>query len=109
MKQTRLKLATKSMSQPPPPRPFSYQPLAHRDNQAFPCLIITINDTCTSDVPLIITISDTSKNQHKSLDSDDHINVSRLIVCLEPLMSRSHVHLQWTEVREPAPNSMHRV
>ena len=32
------------------------------DSQAFPYFIITINDTCTCDVDLIITMSDTSKN-----------------------------------------------
>ena len=36
------------------------------DNQLETCLIITINDTCTCDLPLSITISDTSKNQPKS-------------------------------------------
>jgi len=34
-----------------------------RDNQSETCLIITINDTSTCDLPLIITISDTCKNQ----------------------------------------------
>ena len=43
------------------------------DNQAETCLIITINDTCTCDLPLMITISDTSKNQPKRLDSDNQI------------------------------------
>ncbi len=46
------------------------------------CLIITINYTSTCDLLLIITISDTSKKQPKSLDSDDQINLSRLIVNL---------------------------
>jgi len=53
------------------------------DNHGGTCLIITINDTCTCDLPLIITISDTSKNQPKRLvDSDNQINLSILIVTL---------------------------
>ena len=43
------------------------------------CLMITINDTCTCDFLLVITIRKTSKNQPKRLDSDNHIKVSRLI------------------------------
>jgi hypothetical protein len=43
------------------------------------CLIITINDTSIGNLPLIITISDTCKNQPKRLDSDNTINLSRLI------------------------------
>jgi hypothetical protein len=39
------------------------------DNQAQTCLIITI-------LPLIITISDTSKNQPKTIDCDNTINLS---------------------------------
>ena len=54
------------------------------DNQAQTCLIITINDTSTGDLPLIITISDTCKNQPKRLDFDNTINLSSLIVSLEP-------------------------
>jgi hypothetical protein len=54
------------------------------DNQAQTCLIITINDTSTGDLPLIITISDTCKNQSKRLDFDSTINLSRLIVSLAP-------------------------
>ncbi len=46
-------------------------------------LIITINDSSIGDLPLIITISDTSKNQPKRLDSDNTINLSSLIVNLE--------------------------
>jgi hypothetical protein len=53
------------------------------DNQAQTCLIITINDTSTGDLPLIITISDTCKNQPKTLDFDNTINLSSLIVSLE--------------------------
>ncbi len=53
------------------------------DNQAETCLIITINDTSIKDLPLIITISDTCKNQPKRLDSDNTINLSSLIVSLE--------------------------
>ncbi len=41
------------------------------DNQAQTCLIITINDTSIGDLPLIITISDTCKNQPKRLASDN--------------------------------------
>ena len=52
------------------------------DNQAETCLIITINDTSIGDLPLIITISDTCKNQSKRLDSDNTINLSSLIVIL---------------------------
>jgi len=53
------------------------------DNQAQTCLIITINDTSTGDLPLIITISDTCKNQPKRLDFDNTINLSSLIVILD--------------------------
>jgi hypothetical protein len=52
------------------------------DNQAQTCLIITINDTSTGDLPLIITISDTCKNQPKRLDFDSTINQSSLMVSL---------------------------
>jgi hypothetical protein len=52
------------------------------DNQDETCLIITINDTSIGDLPLIITISDTCKNQPKRLDSDNTINLSSLIVSL---------------------------
>ena len=52
------------------------------DNQAQTCLIITINDTSTGDLPLIITISDTCKNQPNRLDFDNTINLSNLIVNL---------------------------
>jgi hypothetical protein len=52
------------------------------DNQAQTSLIITINDTSIGDPPLIITISDTWKNQPKKLDSDNTINLSSLIVSL---------------------------
>ena len=40
------------------------------------------NDTSIGDLPLIITISDTCKNQPKSLDFDNTINLSSLIVNL---------------------------
>jgi hypothetical protein len=55
------------------------------DTQEETSLIITINDTCTCDLPLItmITISDTSKNQTKRLDSGNQINLSSLIVSLD--------------------------
>jgi hypothetical protein len=52
------------------------------DYQDQTCLIITINDTSTGDLPLIITISDTCKNQPKRLDFDNTINLSSLIVSL---------------------------
>ena len=52
------------------------------DNQAQTWLIITINDTSTGDLPLIITISDTCKNQTKRLDFDNTINLSSVIVSL---------------------------
>ena len=52
------------------------------DNQAQTWLIITINDTSIGDLPLIITISDTCKNQPKRLDFDNTINLSSLIVNL---------------------------
>ncbi len=52
------------------------------DNQAQTCLIITINDTSTGDLPLIITISVTCKNQPKRFDFDNTINLSSLIVSL---------------------------
>ncbi len=55
------------------------------DHQAQTCLIITINDTSTGDLPLIITISDTCKNQPKILDFDNTINLSSLIVILGAL------------------------
>jgi hypothetical protein len=52
------------------------------DNQGQTWLIITINDTSIGDLPLIITISDTCKNQPKRLDFDNTINLSSLIVIL---------------------------
>ena len=52
------------------------------NNQAETCLIITINDTSIGDLPLIITISDTCKNNPKRLDFDNTINLSSLIVSL---------------------------
>jgi hypothetical protein len=52
------------------------------DNQAQTSLITTINDTSTGDLPLIITISDTCKNQTKKLDFDNTINLSNLIVSI---------------------------
>ena len=45
-------------------------------------LIITINDTSNGDLPLIVTISDTSKNHPKRFDFDNTINLSTLIVSL---------------------------
>ena len=51
-------------------------------NQAETYLIIMINDTSIGDLPLIITISDTCKNQPKRLDFDNTINLSSLIVIL---------------------------
>jgi hypothetical protein len=53
------------------------------DNQPQTWLIITINDTSIGDLPLIITISDTCKNQPKRLDFDNTINLSSLIVILD--------------------------
>jgi hypothetical protein len=53
------------------------------DNQAETCLIITINYTFIGDLPLIVTVSDTCKNQPKRLDFDNTINLSSLIVNLE--------------------------
>jgi hypothetical protein len=53
------------------------------DNQAQTWLIITISDTSIGDLPLIITISDTCKNQPKRLDFDNTINLSSLIVSLD--------------------------
>ena len=41
-----------------------------------------INNTSIGDLPLIITISDTCKNQPKRLDFDNTINLSSLIVSL---------------------------
>ncbi len=46
-------------------------------------LIFTINDTSIGDLPLIMTISDASKKHPKRFDSDNPINLSRLIVNLE--------------------------
>jgi hypothetical protein len=57
------------------------------DNQAQTWLIITISDTSIGDLPLVITISDTCKNQPKRLDFDNTINLSNLsslIVSLGP-------------------------
>ena len=44
IKQTRLKPLTKSISQPPPPNPFSYQPPANRSLLAFPVCVIIIGE-----------------------------------------------------------------
>ena len=52
------------------------------NNQVETCLIITINDTSIGDLPLIITISDTCKNQTKRIDFDSTINLSRFVVRL---------------------------
>ncbi len=43
-------------------------------------MIITINDTSLGYLPLIINISDACKNHPKSLDFDNTINLSSLIV-----------------------------
>jgi hypothetical protein len=45
------------------------------DNQDETWLIITINDTSIGDLPLIITISDTRKNEIKRFDSENTINL----------------------------------
>ncbi len=63
------------------------------DNQAQTYLIITINDTSTGDLPLIITISDTCKNQPKRLDFDNTINLSSLIVSLVGLTLSLTCHI----------------
>jgi hypothetical protein len=39
----------------------------------------SVKDSCTCDLVLIITISDTSENHTKRLGSHNHINLSRLI------------------------------
>jgi hypothetical protein len=57
------------------------------DNQDQTWLMITINETSIGDLPLIITISDTCKNQPKRLDFDNTINLSSLIVILETHLS----------------------
>ena len=49
------------------------------DDSEMLCLSWTsssVKDSCTCDLALIITISDTSENQTKRLGSDDHINKS---------------------------------
>jgi hypothetical protein len=75
------------------------------DNQAETCLIITINDTSIGDLPLMITISDTCKNQPKRLDSDNTINLSSLIASLvchyERFFAVSHIHDERFFVRRP--------
>jgi hypothetical protein len=54
-----------------------------------------MNDTSTCALVLIITISDTSKDQTlKNLDSDNQINVSRLIVYLVLKRSVSYSTVQ---------------
>jgi hypothetical protein len=53
------------------------------DNQAETCLIITIDDTYIGDLPLIITICNTCKNQPKRLDFDNTINLQNLTVNLD--------------------------
>jgi hypothetical protein len=55
-----------------------------RDNQTQTFLIITINDNSIGDLPLVITISDTCKNQSKRFDFDNTINLSSLILNLGP-------------------------
>jgi hypothetical protein len=64
------------------------------DNQAQTWLIITINDTSIGDLPLIITISDTCKNQSKRLDFDNTINLSSLIVILAVNLIRQFSHIK---------------
>jgi len=63
-------------------------------------LIITINKTSTGDLPLIITISDTCKNQPKTLDFDNTINLSSLIVSLVGrTLNPSSLSLTWDSAR----------
>ena len=64
------------------------------DNQAQTWLIITINDTSIGDLPLIITISDTCKNQPKRLDFDNTINLSSLIVILGVRAQKLSCHIR---------------
>jgi hypothetical protein len=52
------------------------------DNQAFHGLIIKPFDNQTVSLPWLSRISDTSENQSARLDSDNQINISRLISCL---------------------------
>jgi hypothetical protein len=81
------------------------------DNQAETCLIITINDTSIGDLPLIITISDSCKNQPKRFDSDNTINLSSLmssLVChYERFFSVSHIHDERFFVRIPRTCEKH--
>jgi hypothetical protein len=64
------------------------------DNQDQTCLIITINGTSTGDLPLIITISDTCKNQTKRLDFDNTINLSSFCSFTIVNFSKASVRLQ---------------
>jgi hypothetical protein len=52
------------------------------DNQGFHSLIIKPFDNQTVSLPSLSRISDTSENQPERLDSDNQINISRLISCL---------------------------
>jgi hypothetical protein len=80
------------------------------DNQAQTCLIITINDTSIGDLPLIITISDTCKNQPKRLDLDNTINLSNLIVNLVVYVQRCFIqnnrdsYKEETKILPPHPH-----
>ncbi len=75
------------------------------DNQAQTWLIITINDTSIGDLPLIITISNTCKNQPKTLDFDNTINLSSLIVSLA-LTSRESFHIMDIGEEPPVPDDL---
>ena len=74
------------------------------DNQAQTWLIITINDTSIGDLPLIITISDTCKNQPKRLDFDNTINLSSLIVSLDSRGSVRPSDRGWVEFSTSLPS-----
>jgi hypothetical protein len=83
------------------------------DNQDQTWLIITINDTSIGDLPLIITISDTCKNQPKRLDFDNTINLSSLIVNLdrrgEKCLSETRRPGLIPTVRPDLPQTTHRL
>jgi hypothetical protein len=59
-----------------------WKPSIVSDNQAFHSLIIKPFDNQTVSLPWLSQISGTSENHPERLDSDNQINISRLICCL---------------------------
>jgi len=61
------------------------------DNQGFHGLIIKSFDNQTVSLRSLSRISDTSENKPERLDSDNQINISRLISFLDRVISRAEI------------------